>query len=142
MLCNVILYSKLECGPSATCSILRDEAPDVQCAILKIFPNASLDIKLIHTKWVKYLGTEYKSGVDDTYVIVRSDGLDPVFAKLMSIIVVGTDFVIFDVLICTCLYFSEHFHSYVVNITTTNRDLVLCYSLYDQFIMDINYLTI
>ena len=130
---NNLLHSKIECGPSATCSILRDESPDVQCAILKIFPNASLDIKLIHTKWVKYLGTEYKSGAADTYVILGSDGLDPVFAKLMSIIIVGTDFVIFDVMLCTCLYFSEHFHSYVVN-TTTNRNLVSCYSLYDHYV--------
>jgi len=51
------------------------------------------------------------------YVITGSDGLDPIFAHLNGIIVIGGSHVIFDVHMCKVLYFDDHYHGYVIRVT-------------------------
>ena len=104
-----ILHSELECGPSSPSSLLKNEPLDIHQALLCLFPNTSLENTITRPKWIKYLGTLYKA--NNAYIILKSDGLDPVFAKLTSITVIGSDLVMFDIMLCNTLYFNDHYFS-------------------------------
>ena len=128
-----VLSSKLECGPLSSVTYLRDESQETQDAIRKIFSTTDIspDITLTRPNWIKYFGTLYKNS--NAFVIIGSDGLDPLFAKIMSFIVVGSDFAVLEVNLCKTLYFDSHFSSYVIDYTS-NRDLVALNKLYDHYV--------
>lgn len=123
-----VLLSQLECGPIAKVSCLRDETEDIQAAIQRVFVtvNISLDITLTRPK--KY-GTMYKS--TNAYVIIKSDGLDPIFGRIMSFVVVASDFPIIEYNLCNVLYFDNHYFAYVIE-ESCHRDFVALDSLYDH----------
>ncbi len=61
-------------------------------------------------------GIRYES--NNTYLMVGSDGLDPIFGYLNDILVVGGDIMaIFSLALCKVSYFDSHYHSYVVLVT-------------------------
>ena len=137
------MQANLECGPSSSSSTLKQEPKHIQQAILKEFPNVCLS----RPKWIKHHSTVYKTSTDDVYVIYGSDGLDPVFAKLISIIVLGTDYPMFEVALCKTLYFDDHFHSYALTITAS-IEIISYTKLYDQYVYhgyqsnDITFITL
>ncbi len=47
----------------------------------------------------------------------RVHGLDPCFAYIDELIVVGGDLLFFLARLCDMLYFDDHYHSYVIKIT-------------------------
>ena len=112
-----ILSSSLECGPSSPSTFLSDEPEDIQLALqnLLLTIDISSDITVSRPNWIKYLATLYKPS--NAYLIKGSDGLDPIFAKILSVMVIGSDFAIFEVMLCKTLYFTNHFYSYVIELT-------------------------
>ena len=128
-----VLHMQPECGPVTSITQLKDESHDIQDRLCKIFQKrrTSPDITVSRTNWINCLGTTFKP--NNAFVITGSDGLDPIFAKVMSIIVVASDFVIFEVNLCKTLYFDSHFSSFVIDYTS-DRDLVALENLYDHYV--------
>jgi hypothetical protein len=107
----------LECGPANMgASIASDETSETMQYLHKIVPELSQEASVFRPTWVKYHGIKYQC--NNAYLIVGSDGLDPLFGHLNDILVVGGDMVIFDTLLCKVLYFDSHFHAYVIFITS------------------------
>ncbi len=52
------------------------------------------------------------------------DGLDPVFAVIEELIVIAGDMVLFNVRHCEVRYFDDHYHAYVIDITS-QKSLVI-----------------
>lgn len=50
--------------------------------------------------------------------MIGYDGLDPVFAFIEELIVIGGDMVLFSVQHCDVRYFDDHYHAYVVDHTS------------------------
>ena len=48
-----------------------------------------VDLTVFHPTWVRRNGILYKS--NNSYLIIKSDGLDPIFGQLDDILVVGGD---------------------------------------------------
>ncbi len=69
-----------------------------------------------HPKWVRLDGVTYKN--NNAYVVIGHDGIDPVFALIEELIIVGGDLVLFSVRNCNVRYFDDHYHSYVVDYTS------------------------
>ncbi len=55
---------------------------------------------------------------NNAFATTGSDGLDPRFACIQDLIVIGGDMVFFCVKLCDVLYFDDHFHAYVINISS------------------------
>ena len=51
-------------------------------------------------------------------VVIGHDGLDPVFASIEEVIVIGCDMVLFSVQHCDVCYFDDHYHAYVIDHTS------------------------
>ena len=99
-----VLRCHPECGPVISSTQLKDEPGDIQDRLHKIFQKVHLspNVLVSRTNWIKYLGTTYKP--NNAFVIAGSDGLDPIFAKILSIIVVASDFVVFEVTFCKTIF--------------------------------------
>ena len=113
-----ILHNPLECGPakhSTGLSLFKDEMKDIRDSLSLILPEVSPEATIFRPSWVKRDGIHYES--NNAYVIVGSDGLDPIFGHLDELLVIGGDIVIFCVSLCRVLYFHSHYHAYVISIT-------------------------
>lgn len=55
---------------------------------------------------------------NNAYVVIGHDGLDPVFASIEEVIVIGCDMVLFSVQHCDVCYFDDHYHAYVIDHTS------------------------
>ena len=91
----------------------KDETDNVQAGILGIFPDLSVEATIFHTKW---LCTIYKN--NNAYVIIKSDGLDPVFGYVEDLIVLEGMSIVFVVSLCNVLCFDDHYHSHAIDITS------------------------
>lgn len=123
-----LLSKPLECGPGVGPRKICDESPDIQeglRSLLKISPHSSV----FHPRWVIKDGIKYK---DNVFLITGSDGLDPIFAQLDKLLVVGGDMVVFIVCPCTTVCFDSHYHAYIVSQKTQR---VLLSSLADPNVM-------
>lgn len=109
-----ILSKPIECGPGVGPLQFLDETPDIQEGLRKLVV-ISPDATVFHPRWIRKDGILYK---DEAFIITGSDGLDPIFAKLDQLLVVGGDMVVFIVYPCNTLCFDSHFHAYVVEINT------------------------
>ena len=119
-----ILYAALECGPARHgngLSLVKEEDIEILGILKETVPDLSLDATIFRPTWVKRDGIIYK--VNNAYLIVDSDGLDPIFGQLDDFFVIGGDIVIFCVTLCKVLYYDSHYHSYVVA-NTSNRKVV------------------
>ena len=74
-----------------------------------------MDSMVFHPAWVQYQGIKYLA--NNCFLIKGSDGIDQLFVQLCKILVIGGNIVTFVVLDCRVLYFDDHFHSYVIEIT-------------------------
>ena len=120
-----LLHTLLECGPARDgngFSLIKDESPEVLENVKKIAPYASLDATLFRPTWVKKDGIIYK--LNNAYLIVNSDGLDPIFGHLDDFFVLGGDMVMFCVMLCKVKYYDSHCHSYVIAKTASRRVLL------------------
>ena len=70
-------------------------------------------------QWVKKDGILYKS--NNAYLIIGTDGLDPVFGHLDDILVAANHLIIFQVSLCRVLYFDDHYHAYVITVTSDQK---------------------
>ena len=57
---------------------------------------------------------------NNCFVFQGSDGLNPIFGKIIDIFVVGGNLVLLHLQNYRTLYYYEHFHSYVVYPTSNN----------------------
>lgn len=133
-----IADSPIQCGPPAEAGsgivLLKHESQDFQFGICSIFPQLSEEASVYHTKWVNNNGILYRN--NNVYVIIKSDGLDPVFGQLDNILVIGGNLVIFVLYICGVLFFDDHYHAYVVRQLLVDHSYHNCMTT--MFIMDIN----
>lgn len=80
--------------------------------------------------WVKVDGIVYK--ISNAYLVLDTDGLDPVFGRLDDILVINSSVVAFSVAKCKTLYFDEHYHSYAIRVTSEQLlyNKLLCWNVY------------
>ena len=120
---------KFECGPPKHgngVNFIRDESEKISGELREVVPSLSLDATVFRPTWVKTDGITYK--LNNTYLVVDSDGLDPIFGRLDDLLVVGGNMVIFVIMLCKVLYFDSHYHAYRI-MHTSNQ--VLYSSLFD-----------
>ena len=78
---------------------------------------------MFHTKWMNNNGILYKN--NNEYLIIKSDGLDPVFGQLSN----------FVLSVCNVLFYDDHYHAYVVQLL---RDHLYYNCTITMFTMDTN----
>ena len=81
----------------------------------QLFPQLSQENTICRPAWVKVDGILYKA--NNAYLVVDTDGLDPVFGRLDDILIISSGVVVFNVAKCKTLYFDEHYHAYAVKVT-------------------------
>lgn len=91
---------------------LTVETEVAQSRIIEQVPGVCMDILVSRPNWVCH-GVTYKN--NNAYVVIGYDGLDPVFAFIEELIVVGGDMVLFSVRHCDVRYFDDHYHACVVD---------------------------
>jgi hypothetical protein len=112
-----LLHSRLECGPTSMAPVtLMNENGLIQSHVIKHVPGVCMDTMVSHHNWVCRDGVTYKN--NNAYVIIEHDGMDPVFAIIEELIVIGGDMVLFSVRNCSVRYFDDHYHAYVVDHTS------------------------
>ena len=112
-----LLLSRLECGPTTTTPVkLMDENELIRSRIIEQVPGVCMDTMVSHPNWVYQDGVTYKN--NNAYVVIGHDGMDPVFALIEDLIVIGGDMVLFCVRNCIVRYFDDHYHAYVVDHTS------------------------
>ena len=57
-------------------------------------------------------GVLYKA--NNAYIIIDSDGLDPIFGCLDELFVIGGNMIIFSIMSCSVSHFDPHYHAYAV----------------------------
>ena len=126
---NIVMDSSVECGPARLgggLSFVKDETSDVQEGLRSIVPELGQEVTVFRPTWARKHSITYQN--NNAYVMVRSDGLDPIFGHIDDIFVIGGDMVFFVLSLCKTLYFDDHYHAYVVCITSS-RSIVS--DLYD-----------
>ena len=124
-----LLRPAFDCGPINTMSSLGSESSAIKQSILEMFPGISEGSHVYHPSWVKKDGVTYKS--NNAYVVFQYDGLDPVFACIDDLIVLAEDTLLFDVRVCITKYFDNHYHAYVIDVTSKK---LLISSVIDRYI--------
>ena len=112
-----VIDNPMECGPAEHgdgLSLVQGESKDIKENLQKIYPELCDSSTVFRPRWVCKQSTTYKA---DAFVIVQSDGLDPIFGQINEILVIGGDSVIFGVSVCKVLYFDDHYHAYVISVT-------------------------
>ena len=102
---KLIKFSFL-CGPpthGTGLTSICQETNDFQENLANIFSDLSSETTVFRTKWVSKSGILYQC--NNAYLIVDTDGLDPVFGSLDEILVIGGDQVVFVASMCKSLYF-------------------------------------
>ena len=126
-----LLHATFECGPPKHgngVNFIRDESEKISGELREVVPSLSLDATVFRPTWVKTDGITYKL---NAYLVVDSDGLDPIFGRLDDLLVVGGNMVIFVIMLCKVLYFDSHYHAYRI-MHTSNQ--VLYSSLFDTIV--------
>ena len=109
-----LLHSRLECGPLSKAPVtLKDTNELIQSFIINKIPEICMDAMVSHPNWICQDGVTYKN--NNAYIVIGHDGIDPVFAVIEELIVIGGDMVLFCVRHCIVRYFDDHYHAYVVD---------------------------
>lgn len=122
-----LLTSPLECGPGNNPTPFHRECESNRTALLKLFPDICCDCVVFRPSWVTYNNKTYKA--NNCYLIRDTDGIDPIFVRLVEVLVIHGSQVVFIVEECKVMYFDEHFHSYVIIHTAVKS--AIC-NLYDH----------
>jgi hypothetical protein len=126
-----LLTSNMECGPSSLTTLLKEETQEFQ-AVLQEHINVNLETTITRPSWIKYFGVLYNPS--NAFAFKSSDGLDPILAQMLSVIVTGSDYPFLEILLCTTVYYDDHLLSYAINVTQ-NRELLQTSQLYDRLTM-------
>ena len=97
--------------PGTTTLSLDEETGDVQQEMLKILPEIDIKALVFRPTWIHKDGVLYKN--NNAYLVIGSDGLDPLFGRLDELLVIGNN-AVFMVTKCNVLYFDSHYHAYVI----------------------------
>ena len=108
-----LLHSQFLCGPCGSLQILSDEPETVASSIRSVLPFISDHATISHPKWVEKDGIRYHT--NNCYLITGSDNIDPVFSRIIDVLVASGNMLLFQVQLCSVNYYDEHFHSYVVS---------------------------
>ena len=122
-----LLEDSLECSPSQKMNEYANEPISVQSNLSTLFTSATLNEHVIISRpvWAKRNGSLIKKGA---YLLIGSDSLHPIFGKVEELIVILGVLVLL-VHITRTQYFDEHYHAYVVNVTSEQS-----YILFDKLI--------
>lgn len=112
---NNIFFTPLECGPGSSPTFFHSESEDMKAALLNVIPSISPDCSIFRPTWICTNHKTYKA--NNCFLIKGTDGLDPVFVRLVELLVLHATQVVFIVQECKVLYFDEHYHSYVIQLT-------------------------
>ena len=107
-----LISNQLECGPFNSTGLVQDESENFQEMLQLVVPQIKPEVTICQPKWVKLDGNLYKP--NDAYLVLETDGLDPVFRLIIDILVLSNCLVVFQVIKYRTLYFSEHYHAYAV----------------------------
>ena len=127
-----MLQSCFECGPGSNPSTIGQQPHQLGSIIQRAIPSISNDATVFHPKWVKKNSINYCN--NNCYVIIGTDGTDPLFGHLIDVYVVGGDLLLLHVYHCQTIYFDDHFHSYVIS-DTTNMSIVCLQDLLSPFVL-------
>ena len=82
-------------------------------------------------------GILYK--VNNSYLVVDTDGLDPVFGRLNNILIVSNSLIVFQVIKCETLFFEAHYHAYAITSEQLLYTKLLCYDVYHAHTLSNGY---
>ena len=107
-----LLQSGFECGPGDHSPILAHKPKTLTDKIRHILPDIADETPIFSTHWVKKNGIFYHT--NNCFVLQGSDGLNPIFGKIIEILVVCGDLTLLHLQCYRTKYYYEHFHSFVV----------------------------
>ena len=116
MASRCLISDSLECGPSGSIGLVQDENRNLQQSLQLEIPQLSLEATICRPTWVKMDGILYK--VNNSYLVVDTDGLDPIFGRLNSILIVSNSLIVFQVIKCETLFFEAHYHAHAIKPTS------------------------
>jgi len=125
-----LISSCLECGPSNHTGLVQNENENLQQLLKIAIPHLHQEATVCRPAWARTNGILYQN--NNAFLIVNTDGLDPMFGKLDDILVINNSVIVFQVFKCTTLFFDGHYHSYAIKVTS-ERSLhldLLCYEVY------------
>ena len=88
-----LISDSLECGPSGSIGLVQDENRNFQHTLQLEIPQLSLEATVCRPAWVKMDGILYK--INNSFLVVDKDGLDPVFGRLDDILIISNSLVVF-----------------------------------------------
>ena len=103
-----VIDNPMECGPAEHgdgLSLVQGESKDIKENLQKIYPELCDSSTVFRPRWVCKQSTTYMA---DAFVIVQSDGLDPIFGQINEILVIGGDCYFW----CFCVQSDDHYHAY------------------------------
>ena len=124
--------SPCECGPGSLPHELLSEPASFRMELRSHFPCVNDSTLIFRPTWVKSNGITYKN--NNTYLIVVVNDSEPKFGRILDIIVVGGDIVVFHVQHYNVLYYDDHLHSYAI-ISSPNQNLIPLEKLLSPFII-------
>ena len=117
-----MLLPNYECGPGSNPCKLTEQPELLVRLIQQAVPTISDDATIFIPNWVKKNSIHYSS--NNCYVIINTDGIDPIFGHIIDIYVVSGNMMLLHLYRCQTVYYDDHFHSYVV--TDTPNMSVIC----------------
>ena len=127
-----ILQSCFECGPGSGTRTVAQQPSQIRTLIQQAIPSISVDATVFQPNWVKKNSVNYCN--NNCYVMVGTDGIDPLFGHIIDVFIVGGDLILLHVYHCQNVYFDDHFHSYVIT-DTTNMSIVCLEDLPSPFVL-------
>ena len=108
-----LISSCLESGPSNSMGLVQNENKNFQQSLQIAIPQVHQEATISRPAWVKINGNLYKA--NNVFLIVGTDGLDPVFGQLDDILVINNSVVVFQLSKCETLFFDAWTLSCICN---------------------------
>jgi hypothetical protein len=115
---NKLIDSPIECGPAKEgngITLVKEETTDIQNSLVTIFPELNPETTVFRPTRVCRNDTRYQ--VNNAYLAVEHDGLDPVLGRLDDLLLVGGSALVFCISLCKVLHFDDHYHAYAISVT-------------------------
>lgn len=110
-----LLDTPIESGPCAAPVVVSCEPLSVQRSLKALIPCLSSETFVSRPYWIKKNGLTFKRS--NCYVLIGSDGLNPIIGKVDDILVLVGDVCVLLVSHCIVDYYDKHYHAYVIQIT-------------------------
>lgn len=124
------MNSPLECGPYDQSLPIDCEPRHIREALFSLIQGIHAETTVVRPTWVKTEGITIKKGA---YIITGSDGMHPIFGKVLDLLVL-LNMVVIEVMLCPVEYFDSHYHAYSV-IRSQNMSYVLFSNLTDKSVL-------